>query len=164
VITPGKRSQPPEPGPGVVEHMPEPTKTRLRHLRGQLAAAHADKLLPSDLYRELQGLIGWADWRIDRPLTRDQIRYQRFHVVSMFRRQYIEQHGKKRGSQKYAYHAAARELTGPYAGAWSTMKDDFLFEQRAPGGTDPRSVRIRETLERRAREASEKLARRRRRR
>jgi len=157
VITPGKRSQPPEPGPGVVEHMPEPTETGLRDMRKQLVELPADQPLPPQLRRALNDLITWAIWRIDRPLTRDQIRYQRFHVVSMFRRQYIAQHGKERGAQKYAYHAAARELTGPYAGAWSTMKDDFLFEQRAPGGTDPRSVR-------RAREASEKLARRRRRR
>jgi hypothetical protein len=142
----------------VIEHMPEPTKTKLRHLRDQLAA-HADQPLPSELYQELQGLIWWADWWIDRHLTRDQIRYQRWYVVSIFIRQYIAQHGTTRGSRKYAYHAAAKELTGPYAGAWSTMKEDYLFEEHAPSA-DPRSVRYRETLERRAREADRKRARR----
>ena len=83
--------------------------------------------------------------------------------MSKFIREYIAQHGKTRGSRKYAYHAAAKELTGPYAGTWRTMKDDFLFEELAPSD-DPRSVRYRETLEQRAREANKKRARLRRRR
>ena len=142
--------------------MPEPTKPNLRHLRGQLAA-HADKPLSSELYQELQGLIWWAAWRIDRLLTREQIRYQRWHVVHEGIREFIAQIGTARGSRKYAYNEAAKVLTGPYAGSWRTMKDDYLFEEHAPSD-DPRSVRYRETLEQRAREASKKRAQRRRRR
>jgi len=158
VITPGKRWQPPEPRPGVIENMPEPTITGLAVMRKRLVELPADQPLPPQLRRALNDLITWAIWRIDRPLTRDQIRYQRWYVVCTFIRQYIAQHGKERGAQRYAYHAAARELTGPYAGAWSTMKEDFLFEQRAPSN-DPRSMRYRENLERRAREADKKRAR-----
>jgi hypothetical protein len=160
VITPGKRSRPPEPEPGVIEHRPEPLKVQLEYLRNELAK-HSDQPTP-DLYRALQDLINWAMWRIDRLLTRDQIQYQRWHVVSTFVRRYIAQHGTTRGSRKNAYHAAAKVLTGPYAGSPRTMKEDFLFGERAPGGTDPRSVRYRERFERRAREADKKRAQRRR--
>ena len=156
MITPGKRSQPPEPKEGEFEHRPEPLKVQLEYLCNQLAK-HPDQPTP-DLYRALQGLIDWALWRIDRLLIREQIRYQRWHIVRWFIRQYIAQHGKERGSRKYAYNEAAKVLTGPYAGAPGTMKDDFLFEELAPSA-DPRSVRYRETLERRAREADKKRAR-----
>jgi len=143
----------------VVLHRPEPTKPWLRYLRDQLAAAHnANEPLPSNLYRALQDLIYWAEWRLDTPLTREQIRYQRYYVVHTFIRQFIAKHGTARGSRKYAYGEAAKVLAGPYAGSPLTMKDDYLFEQHAPSA-DPRSVRYRETLERRAREADKKRAR-----
>jgi hypothetical protein len=159
VTTRGKRSRLPEPAPGVVEHMPEPTKSYLRHLRGWLAT-EADKPLSPELYQRLQNLISWAAWRIDRILTREQIRYQRWYVVRHFIRQYVAEHGgKTRGSRKHAYNEAAKLLTGPYAGRAATMKDDYLFEEHAPSA-DPRSVRYREALERRAREADKKRARR----
>jgi hypothetical protein len=135
-------------------HLPEPTKNGLRDLRRQLSEQRVDQPLPPDLYRELQRLIFWAEWRIGRLLTRDQISYQRSYVVLTFIKQYIKQHGgKTSGSRKYAYHAAAAELTGgPYAGTWTTMKEDFLFEQRNAVGTDRRSVRYREKLQQLARE------------
>jgi hypothetical protein len=163
VITPGKRSQLPEPVEGGVEHRPEPTKIGLWDLRKRLVEHEVDRpLLPlsPELYRALDDLVNWALWRIDRPLTREQIRYQRAFVVRKFIRQYVAQHGTK-GSRKYAYREAAKVLTGPYAGSHLTMKDDYLFEERAPGD-DPLGVRRREALEQRAREADKKQARRRR--
>ena len=138
--------------------MPEPTKTDLLVLRKLLVELPADQPLPRELRWGLGRLISWASFRITRALTREQIRYQRQHVVGIFIQQYIAQHGKKRGSKKYAYGEAAKELTGPYAGSWRVMQDDYLFVKNAPSD-DPRSVRYRETLERRAREADEKRAR-----
>jgi hypothetical protein len=160
VITPGKRWRPPEPEEGVVEHMPEPTKPKLRELRDQLAA-RADTL-PPELYQALQGLIWWAAWRLDRLLTTDQIRYQRAYVVREFIRRYIAKYGKTRGSREYAYRETAMVLTGPYAGSPRAMREAFLVEESAPDD-DPRSVRRRETLERRAREADKKRVQRQRR-
>ena len=139
--------------------MPEPTKPKLRHLCDQLAA-HADKPLSSELYQKLHGLIWWAAWRIDRPLTREQIRYQRWYVVHEGIREFVERYGTARGSRKYGYAYAAKVLTAPYAGSPLTMKDDYLFEERSPGD-DPLSVRRRKALEQRAREADKKRARRR---
>lgn len=159
MITPGKRSQPPEPEEFGIERMPEPTKPMLWYLRDRLAN-HVDKPLPSELCQELQFLVLWAEWRIDRLLTREQIRYQRAYVVRKFIRQYVAQHGK-RGSHKYAYREAAKELTGPYAGGPRTMEEDYLFEEHHPSD-DPRSVRYRKALERRARAADKKRAQRRR--
>jgi hypothetical protein len=141
--------------------MPEPTKPELLDLRNQLVdhvEHQADRPLPPELYQAFDGLINWAIWRIDRSLTREQIRYQRKYIVDKHRRRFIAQHGKTRGAQKYAYREAAKELTGPYAGSPRTMEEDYLFEQQHPSD-DPRSVRYRETLERRAREADEKRAR-----
>lgn len=174
MITPGKRSRAPEPVEGGGEHRPEPTKASLWNLGNQLFAhiktnqmaglSEGEQIpLPWELYQELQDLISWAAWRIDRPLTREQIRYQRAYVVRKFIRQYVAQHGTERGSRKYAFHEAAKELTGPYAGSPRTMEDDYLFEEHAPSD-DPRSVRYRERLERRARAADKKRAQRRRRR
>ena len=71
MITPGKRSQPPEPEEFGIERMPEPTKPMLWYLRDRLAN-HVDKPLPSELCQELQFLVLWAEWRIDRLLTREQ--------------------------------------------------------------------------------------------
>jgi hypothetical protein len=155
----GKRSRPPEPDEGVALHMPEPMKSWLRDLRRRLVELPADQPLPAQLRRALNYLITWADFRIDRLLTREQISYQRSYVVLTLIERYIAQHGTKRGSRKYAYHAAAAELTGPYAGDWRTMQEDFLFEQRNAVGTDRRSVRYREKLQQLADEANEKRAR-----
>jgi hypothetical protein len=161
VTSRGKRSRPPEPAPGVVEHMPEPVKPELRRLRDWLAA-EAGNPLPPELHRRLQSLILWADWRIDRVLTREQIRYQRCHVVHDFIREYVAKHGTERGSRKYAYNEAAKVLAGPYAGSPATMKKDFLFEESVATSNDPRAVRYRQRLEQRAREADKKRALRRR--
>jgi hypothetical protein len=163
VTTPGKRSLPPEPRNGEAQHMREPTKNQLWHLRAQLVA-HADTPLPPQLCRQLHGLINWADWRIDRShLTREQIRYQRWRIVHEGIRESVARTGKMHGSRNYGYSYAAKELVGgPYAGNWRTMQDDYLFEERA-GGDDPRSVRRRKDLEQRAREADKKRARQRRR-
>jgi hypothetical protein len=160
VITPGKRWRPPEPGPGVVEHMPEPTKTMLLALRKQLVEQPADQPFPPELHRALDYLINWALWRIDRLLTRDQIRYQRAYLVSKFIKQYIAERGTKRGAREWAYAQASAVATGPYAGSPRAMREDFLYEARAPGA-DPRSVRRREALEHLAREADKKRAQRR---
>ena len=81
MITPGKRSRPPDPVEGGVEHRREPLKVQLEYLRNRLAE-HPDQPTP-DLYRALQELINWALWRIDRPLTRGQIRYQRAFIVGV---------------------------------------------------------------------------------
>jgi hypothetical protein len=108
----------------------------------------------------LHDLIWWAGWRIDRPLTREQIRYQRWRVVTIFIRRYkAEHHGKERSSRKYAFDLAAQELTGPFAGSPRTMKEDFLALERLP---NPDSVRSKK-LEQRASEANRKRARRRKR-
>jgi hypothetical protein len=139
--------------------MPEPTKTMLLALREQFVEQPADRPLPPQLRRALDGLINWAIWRIDRPLTRDQIRYQRGYLVSKFINQFIAKRGTKRGAREWAYAQAAAVATGPYAGSARAMREDFLVEARAPGD-DPRSVRRREALERRAREADKKRARR----
>jgi hypothetical protein len=159
VITPGKRSRPPDPVEGGVEHRREPLKVQLESLRNRLAE-HPDQPTP-DLYRALQDLINWALWRIDRLLTRGQIRYQRACIVRDFIRLYIAHYRKERGSREWAYAQAAAVLTGPYAGSSRAMREDFLIEERAPWAMDPRSVRRRETLERRAREADKKRAQRR---
>jgi hypothetical protein len=156
VTTPGKRSLPPPPQAGEAEHMREPTKNMLRDLRDQLAE-HANTPPPPELYRQLHGLINWAAWRIDRShLTREQIRYQRWRVVDEGIREFVARTGRTRGARNYGYSYAAKELVGgPYAGNWRTIQDDYLFEERA-GGDDPRSVRRREALEQRAREADSK--------
>ena len=73
MTTPGKRWRPPEPGPGVVLHMPEPTKIELLIFRKHLVEQPADQPLPPELRRALDWAINWAIWRIDLPLTRDQI-------------------------------------------------------------------------------------------
>jgi hypothetical protein len=160
VTTPGKRSLPPPPKEGGIEHMLEPTKTKLRHLRDQLAA-YVDKPLPPELYQKLHGLILWADWRIDRLPSREQIRYQRWRVVHEGIREFVARYGTRRGSQTYGYAYAAKELVRPYAGSASAMKQDFLAEEHAPAD-DPLSVRRRKALERGAREADRKRSRQRR--
>jgi hypothetical protein len=144
----------------VVEHMPEPTKTMLLALRKQLFQQPANQPFPPELRRALDYLINWALWRVDRLLTRDQIRYQRAYLVSKYINQFIAERGTKRGAREWAYAQAAAVATGPYAGSARAMREDFLVEARAPGD-DPRSVRRREALERRAREADKKRARRR---
>ena len=160
MTTPGKRWRPPEPGPGVVLHMPEPTKIELLILRKHLVEQPADQPLPPELRRALDWAINWAIWRIDLPLTRDRIRYQRAYLVDRFVNQYIAERRTERGAREWACAQAANMLTGPYAGSPRAMREDFLYEVRAPGD-DPRSVRHREALEQRAREADKKRAQRR---
>jgi hypothetical protein len=132
--------------------MPEPTKIELLGLRKHLVEQPADQPLPPTLRRLLDEVISWAIWRVDLPLTRDQIRYQRAYLVRMFINQYIAERGTERGAREWAYAQASAMATGPYAGSPRAMREDFLVEARAPGD-DPRSVRRREALERRAREA-----------
>ena len=161
--TRGKRSRPPEPAPGVVENMPEPTKSDLQSLRDRLDAEVGKPLSP-ELHQRLQGLISWAAWRLDRAvLTWEQISYQRWSVVCRLILKYVAEHGTERGSRKRVYQDAAELLAGsPYEGSWTTIKEDFLFQERVSTSDDPRSVRYREALERRAREADKNQARRRR--
>jgi hypothetical protein len=150
VTIPGKRSLPPEPRKGEAQHMREPTKNQLWHLREQLVA-HANTPLRPQLCQQLHGLIYWAAWRIDRThLTREEIRHQRWRIVDEGIREFVARTGKMHGSRNYGYSYAAKELHGPYAGNWRTMQDDYLFEERGL------NARRRKALEQRAREADRK--------
>ena len=112
--------------------MPEPTKIELLILRKHLVEQPADQPLPPELRRALDWAINWAIWRIDLPLTRDQIRYQRAYLVDRFVNQYIARRPTERGAREWAYAQAANMLTGPYAGSPRAMRESFCMRCALP--------------------------------
>jgi hypothetical protein len=116
-------------GEGVMPHMREPTVAELRHLRARLHD-HADKL-PPQLHAELDWLIFWAGWQIDRPWTPDRIQYQRYSLVLEGYRAAVRK-GLKTGLWKFARGYAVEKLAGsPAECGDEMMRKSFEAERDA---------------------------------